>query len=46
MSADIYKNSGELLNWAQETALAPRGGLSTAFTENGRYYLPLRVWSL
>lgn len=31
MSTDLYKNSRELLNWAQETALAPQGGLRIAF---------------
>ena len=30
MSTDLYKNSGEVLNQAQEAALAPYGGLSSA----------------
>ena len=30
MSTDLYKNSRELFNWAQEAALAPQGGLNTA----------------
>ena len=29
MSTDLYKNSGEVLNQAQEAALAPYGGLSS-----------------
>lgn len=46
MSTELYENSGELLTWAQEAALAPRGGLHTTFQENGRYHWPLSLMSV
>lgn len=46
MSTDLYKNSGELLNRAQEAVLAPQGGFGTTFKENGRYYQPLSLESV
>lgn len=46
MSTELSENSGELLPWAQEAALAPRGGLRTTFQENGRYHQPLSLQSV